>query len=600
VTTVFARAHKVWRNHGLAGVIHRARGRLALALGWRREEGSFPYAAWIAENEPDGAALRLQRAAAVSWSAHPVLSVVPCPMPTGRHEAAALIETLQGQTYPFWELCLLPEAQAAAEDHRIVQGPPHGEWLVLLSRGALLAPEALFEAANRLAAGDADVLYADNDLLDRGGHRHRPFLKPDFSPELLLSVDYLAPFLVLRRALLRPSAPPCNQAEHWELALRLAEGSLRIAHVPRVLAHARVPSDLASGRAAVEAHLSRRGLAARVDVTPKGRLRAAWPTPSEKVGVVIPTRDGVARLAPCLASVARTRGRISVVVVDNGSQDPATLDFLAREAAAGRIGVLRRPGSFNWSALNNAGARAVESELLAFLNDDIEALDEDWLEELVRWAWRPEVGVAGGLLVRPGRTVQHAGVAFGLGGVAAHPFEHLSEDAQGPLGSVGWYRDWLAVTGACQVTRREVFESLGGFDESFGALFSDIDFCLRAHSRGLRIVFTPFARLLHHHGTTRGGDDRMPPHDFLVARERFADILEGGDPYFNPNLSRWSAVPTLRQAREPNPNAWLATLTGLLAERFPGDAARVPQPISSLADEVEERLRVKGVEENQT
>jgi len=511
-------------------------------------------------------------------------------MPTERPETAALVESLQGQTYPDWQLSLAPGTQPTSEDLRIVNAPPRGEWLVLLSRGAQLAPDALFEAARTLSAGNTDALYADNDLLDRWGHRQKPFFKPEFSPELLLSVDYLAPFFVIRPALLGLSPPPRNELEHWELALRVAEGTQRIAHVPRVLAHAKVSANPAIGRSAVEAHLNRRGLAARVMVTPRGNLRASWPDPTVKVGVVIPTRDGIACLAPCLAAVARTRGRIAVLVVDNGSRDRATLDFLEREETSGHIGVLRRPGPFNWSALNNAGARAVEGEVLAFVNDDIEALDEDWLEELACWAWRPEVGVAGGLLLRPDRTVQHAGVAFGLGGVAAHPFERLSEEAQGPLGLVGWYRNWLAVTGACQVTRREVFEALGGFDESFHALFSDIDFCLRAGRRGLRIVFTPFARLLHHHGTTRGGDDRMPPHDFLVAYDRFADVLGSGDPYFNVNLSRWSAVPALRRRGEVEPRTWLSTLTELLAERFPYEASRLPQSISSLADEVAARL----------
>ncbi|MFI5143130.1 MAG: glycosyltransferase family 2 protein, partial [Thermoanaerobaculales bacterium] len=316
-----------------------------------------------------------------------------------------------------------------------------------------------------------------------------------------------------------------------------------------------------------------------------------WSAPPTSVAVVIPTRDGVTHLRPCLDSLARTKGRIEIVIVDNGSTDPATLRFLADNESAGHIRVLRRPGPFNWAALNNCGARACESEVLAFLNDDVEALSEDWLEELSGWAMLPEVGVAGGLLLRPDSTVQHAGVALGLGGLAAHPFESQREDAQGPLGAVRWYRNWLAVTGACQVLRREVFDVMGGFDDSFTALFSDVEFCLRCWRHGLRIVFTPFARLLHHHGTTRGGDERMPPHDFCIARARFSDLLTSGDPYFSPNLSRWSAVPTLRRRGETDAMLWLETLTALLAERFPGDEGTRPQLMSPLASEVAARLR---------
>ncbi len=591
MTGLLARFRRVWRRDGALAALQRARLHLASMLGRSRDDGSFPYAAWVRENEPDPEALRSQRLGSETMSAWPLFSVLVCDPPGSRRLTSELVASLQAQTYSNWELHLPARTWRPSGDPRLTDGAPRGDWLVILSRGARPAPDALFETAQRLTWEPADALYADNDLLDQRGRRHEPFFKPDYSPDLLLSVDFLAPFVALRPALLAGAGPPRNESEHWELSLRIAERDCVVAHLPRILSHALTPPDSACGRALVEAHLRRRGLDARVEIAPSGCLRAVWPTPAARVGVVIPTRDGVARLRACLAALARTRGDLSVVVVDNGSRDGATLEFLERERSTGRITVLRQPGPFNWSALNNAGARVARGEALVFLNDDIEAQDEGWLEELLRWAWRPEVGVAGGLLRRADGSVQHAGVAFGLGGLAAHPFEGAREDTPGPLGRICWYRDWLAVTGACQVMRREVFDRLGGFDESFGALFSDIDFCLRARQSGLRTVFTPFASLLHHHGSTRGGDDLMPPHDFLVALDRFGAVLAKGDPFFNPNLSRWSALPTLRRRGEVDAVGWLEVLAELLRERYPGEAAHRPQPVPSLATEVDARLR---------
>lgn len=591
MTRLLTRARRVWRRDGTLAAFQRALQRLALLRGRPTSDGSFPYATWIRENEPDAHALGDQRLAVETMPHRPLFSVVPCEPPAGRRQVSGLVASLKAQTYPHWELHLPSGSWHPPGEPRLVDGKPRGDWLVLLSRGALPAPDALFEAATRSAGSGDEVLYADNDLVDRRGRRYGPFLKPDHSPELLLSVDYLAPFLVVRPALVADALLPRDESEHWELSLRLSGMGCRIGHLSRILSHAFAPPSFAAGRAPVEASLRRAGMDARVEVTSTHLLRAVWPAPAVKVVVVIPTRDGVARLRPCLASLARTRGDLSVVVVDNGSRDPGTFAFLEQERSAGRMTLVRRPGPFNWSALNNSGARAAGGDVLAFLNDDIEALDAGWLEELLRWAWRPEVGVAGGLLRRADGSVQHAGVAFGLGGLAAHPFEGAREDTGGPLGRIGWYRDWLAVTGACQVMRREVFDRLGGFDESFGALFSDIDLCLRARRCGLRTVFTPFAGLVHHHGSTRGGDDLMPPHDFLVALDRFGALLTQGDPFFNPNLSRWSALPALRRRGEPDARRWLEVLAEVLRERYPGDAANRPQPVPSLAAEVDARLR---------
>ncbi len=582
---------RIFRRDGAAAALRRVRMRAGLVLRRELAPHRCDYLAWIAENEPDLPGLVAQRETVRAMAHRPFFTVFVCGSPSGPRDREAVLAGLEAQTYPDWELHTPPAPGEAGPGRGRTPGVPRGGWWVLLSRGARLAPDALFEAARRVGAGEVDAVYADNDVLDRKGRRSDPFFKPDFSPELLLNVDYLAPFLVVRSSWLEGEALPETEAEHWALSCRLAESRRAIAHVPKILSHAARACDPAAGRRAVEASLRRQGVQATVEITSDRRLHAVWPISEVEVGVVIPTRDGEPRLRPCLASLARTRGRLSIVVVDNGSTDPATIRFLDEEQRAGRVTVLRRPGPFNWSALNNAGVVALRAPVLAFLNDDIEATDDGWLEELVRWALRPEIGVAGGLLRRPDGSVQHAGVAFGIGGLAAHPFDGAREDGTGLLGPVGWYRNWLAVTGACQVMRREVWEKLGGFDEEFGALFSDVDLCLRAWRLGLRNVCTPYARLVHHHGTTRGGDRLMPPHDFIVALDRFGPLLAQGDPFFNPNLSRWSALPTLRRLGEADAGRWLEVLAQLLRERYPGEASQRPQPVAALGPEVDTRLR---------
>jgi O-antigen biosynthesis protein len=370
-----------------------------------------------------------------------------------------------------------------------------------------------------------------------------------------------------------------------------------VGHVPAILCSRRMggdePDDGGSSASiqVLRAHLERSGLSATVEGT-VDRSRVRWALPRVPlVSIVVPTRDKGDVLRRCVESIeARTAYHaLELVVVDNGSEDPGTLAYLAVLEARGTR-VLRWPHPFNWSAINNLAARAARGELLLFLNNDIEVLDADWLGELVGWALRPGIGVVGGLLLRPDRTIQHAGVVVGLGGMAAHPFEGLTENADGVAGRPGWYRNWIAVTGACQMVRRSVFEDLGGFDEGFLALFSDVDFCVRAWRHGYRNVYTPFARMLHSHGTTRGGDARMPPHDFVVAFERLGDVLRCGDPYWNPLLSLGPSVPCLRPAGELDRARWLGHLVEVLQERFPGEAARSPQVLAECGAEANRRI----------
>lgn len=557
-----SRAVSIWRREGAAGIVARLNLRLRAALGL--PAGPLAYRRWIVENEPGVEAVEVQRHLAATLGFRPVVQVVAL--------GDEIAPDLTDQTYDRWR------TRAPAADR--------AEVVVFIESGARLAPFALFETVQALE--DAELAYGDCDrLLD--GRRAEPFFKPAWSPELLLSTDLLGPLVGVRRELLDRAG--WTEGSRWdmrELGLRLAEACPRAVHVPKVLAHRTNPpgDDAAASASLVHAHLRRRGFEAEVGVTPDGRVRARWPVHGTPlVSIIVPTRDQVHVLRRCIESItARTSFRtFELVVVDNGSTDRETLAYLEAGSASAAFRVVRFPGEFNWAAINNAAARTCGGQLLLFLNNDVEALDSDWLEELVRWARVEDVAAVGALLLRPDGTVQHAGVVLGLGGLAAHPFERMREPARGPAGEVGWYRNWLAVTGACQMWRHEVFERLGGFDEGFTALYSDIELCVRAVRSGMRVVYTPFARLLHAHGTSRGGDALMPPHDFIVAHDRLGDMVRAGDPFWNPNLSRWSAAPALRRLDEPDPGAWLDAFVRLVSEAFDPSEARRPQRLSALA-----------------
>ena len=549
-----------------------------------------PYARWIAATEPGPAELERQREQAQALAYQPLISAI---MPVFNPPPAALeaaIASLHAQTYGRWELCVAdggsaPEQraileQAAAADPRVrvtllganggiaansnaALAMAQGEFLLILDHDDALAPNALFSLASLLQRNpDADAICFDEDKLSEdGATRHSPWFKPQApSPDLLLSTNYLMHGLFRRSLVAELSGfdPATDGAQDWDLALRVSERTTRIYHIPQVLYHWRqVPGSaareatakpwaIAAQRRALEGHLRRTGaVGAKVQVSEQGLAHVLWPTFGLKVSIIIPTKDKAALLRACVGSILRATAYPSfeIVLVDTGSSEPATAALYAELAADPRVKVVELPGPFNWGRANNVGARHATGDRLLFLNNDTEVLDSGWLDELVGWVERREVGVVGARLVRPDGTTQHAGIAIGVEGHGSHLFDGSSGPVYGPFGSSEWYRDLLAVTGACMLVRRELFDALGGFDEAYSVGYSDIAFCLDAVARGLHVVYTPFARLLHHEGASRGLS--LPPADVLRATMRMLPLIAAGDPFFSPNLAPTARVPAV-------------------------------------------------------
>ncbi len=468
----------------------------------------------------------------------------------------ASVASMRAQWFPHWRLWLAGDAPPAvaawaaahvAGDARIRLGEPGGEaaWLADVEPGERWREHALALFAALLRARPSlGLVYADHDQLDTQGRRHDPCFKPDWNPDLLLAADWIGTPVVWRAGL-RPEVATSAHERLLIAAERL--GPAQVHHIPQLLVH-RPPhgAPASSDAAAVAAHLARRGEAATAEPGAHGvRVRFALPQPAPRVSVVIPTRNGLDLLRTCVDSLRRlTRyPDYEIVVVDNGSDDPACLRWLARAEAAGHLRVRRDPRSpFNFAALNNDALADCTGSVLALVNNDIEVIEPGWLEEMVSLALRPGVGAVGARLLYGDRSVQHAGIVGGILGGSGHGHRRVAPGDAGPMQRVLRLQQLSAVTAACLVVQRRHYEAVGGMDaEAFPVTFNDTDFCLRLNAAGQRTLYTPHAVLMHHESVSRGSDkDGSRRARFEAAREAFAARWPGfvaADPAYNPNLT---------------------------------------------------------------
>jgi len=416
--------------------------------------------------------------------------------------------------------------------------------IAILAIGDELGRDALgaFAIASGIHAS-ADCLYADEFRLAPGATRPEAFFKPDFSPALLLSANYIGRPLVVRPALLAATGATAGSLLRdgfHDLTLRCTEAAARTYHVTELLSRtdggAAVDPD--DGAAALHAAMARRGVAAEVSpgIAPgTWRVRRSAPV-TGKISIIIPTCAAKGYIETCLKTLRAVTAyeNYEIVCIDNiPESEELWKDFIRGHADK----VIEMPAPFNWSRFNNAAAAASDGEYLLFFNDDIEIEQPDWLDAMLETASWPDVGIVGARLLYPNRTVQHAGMFLG-DGMGRHAFRHAEETDPGYFGLALSRREVIAVTGACLMVRRDVFERLGRFDEAHDVINNDLDFCLRAHRAGLRTVYTPHATLIHHELSSR---DHLPD-DFDTTRfvGEWRSQFAAGDPYFNPRLSRYS------------------------------------------------------------
>jgi GT2 family glycosyltransferase len=550
------------------------------------------YAEWVrlydTQTTADDSSLR-ERARRLSDG--PLISVLVPVYQTPEVWLKRCLDSVRAQAYPNWELCAVDDASPsprvmeileayAARDPRIrvcrreenghishasntALAMARGQYVALLDHDDELRPHALLEMASAIRRSPGiGMLYSDEDKIDEAGRRFHPYFKPDWNRDLLLSQNYLCHLAVIKTQLARDMGgfrTGFEGSQDHDLFLRCTSRleDWQICHVPSVLYHwraiagstalARDAKDYASsaGARAVQEQLSLAAPGATVEELPHGHYRVRWPLPEAppRVSIIVPTRDRVDLLRTCIESLLGQTDYpdYEVVVVDNQSRDPEALQYLKALCDRERVRVLAFDSPFNYSAINNWAAAQCRGEVLCLLNNDIEVVSSDWLRELVSQSLRPGIGAVGAMLYYPDRTIQHAGVVLGLGGVANHIYAGQPAGHPGHGARALVAQNLSAVTGACMVVRRAIYEQVGGLDERLQVAFNDVDFCLRLLEAGYRNVWTPFAELVHHESASRGRDESPEKRARFLGEvgymeERWGDVLLC-DPAYNRNLS---------------------------------------------------------------
>ncbi|HUD06058.1 MAG TPA: glycosyltransferase family 2 protein [Candidatus Saccharimonadales bacterium] len=549
------------------------------------------YSQWIKDIEPPlfDSTIKVERGPLISI-------VVPC-YNTPLKYFYPLLESVRSQTYANWQLCIVDGSndklssenikELCSNDKRIVYKKINknlgisrntneaismagGQYIALLDHDDTISPHALNELASVIKnKPDTDIIYSDEDKLSEDGkERVLPFFKPDWSPELLLGVNYITHFLVVRSKLLIQVGnlrPQFDGAQDYDLMLRLSEVSNKIVHIPKVLYHwrlaegstAKVVSEkdyaTIAGREALQEALNRRQLAAKAlevqshptNYRPKYSLNSKPPL----VSIIIPFKDKVKLLKQCLPSILEksTYQNYETILISNNSTEDATFRYLEEIKKESRCKVYIWNHQFNYSAINNYGRKQASGEYLVFLNNDTEIITPQWLEELVGVASQKDIGAVGPLLLYPNHRIQHAGVVLGMGGMAGHVFRSRKEGEWTDFGLTTWPRNYLAVTGACLTLKTEKFDEAGGFDERLRIGGNDIALCLSLYKKGWRNVFWPFVQLIHYENMSVGPYDKnVPIEDYNQSLKYYKPFLDKGDPYFNPNLSLDDEAVSLR------------------------------------------------------
>lgn len=548
------------------------------------------YSLYMRLNKPSEDELSFQKK--YSFDKKVIFSIVVPLYNTNIDFLKEMIDSVISQTYSGWELCLADGSDSehgdvekccreyVAKDSRIVYKKlennmgisgntnaamrlAQGDYIALLDHDDLLHPSALYECMKVLEKQFADVIYTDEmtfkGKLDNVVSIH---FKPDFSPDTLLGHNYICHFLVYSRELQNKVggfSDECGGSQDYDMVLRLSEHAKNIVHIPKVLYFWRshelsVASDVSvkpycmeSAKKAISNHLQRIGREATVvdsDVLSTYKINYKI-VGNPKISILIPNKDNILYLDRCINSVLEksTYSNFEIIVIENNSVESKTEDYYkVLEKKDSRIRVVRYDGDFNYSKINNFGAKFATGEYLLLLNNDVEVISDNWIEEMLMFAQRDDVGVVGAKLYYEDDTIQHAGVIIGIGGIAGHAHKCFRRGADGYMHREGIAQNLSAVTAACLMTKRSIWEEMNGLDEILKVAFNDIDFCLRVRKAGYLVVFTPYAELYHYESKSRGYEDTPEKvfrfsNEMKVMNERWHDIIKKGDPYYNVNLS---------------------------------------------------------------
>ena len=569
------------------GIDHRLYLKYEKTMEKKKEKKLTDYEEWILENTPTDQELYLQTK--TKFKKRPKISIVIPLYNTDTKFFMELLYTIHCQTYKNWELCLADGSEKELEkikamianDKRIkykflgknegISGNTNsalematGEFVSLLDHDDILSIDALFEIVKVINENpDVDFIYSDEDkfnLLDEP--YYMPHFKPDYAPDTLRANNYICHYSVFRKTLLDKIGgfnSKYDGAQDFDLILRATENAKKIVHIPKILYHWRVHKDSTSfeaeakpyameaGRRAVQDHLERVGLKGTVKNGPHpGTYETIYDViGNPKVSIIIPNKDGIDMLKVCLESIFEktTYKNYEIVIVENNSEDKETFEYYKEIEKNPKVRVIYyKEKGFNYSKIINFGVKNSEGEFIVQLNNDTELITPNWLEKMVGFCQRKDVGACGIKLYYPDDTIQHAGIVVGCLMVAAHMFRGLPKGNIGYFGREDLIQNMNAVTAACIMTRKEIYEKVGYMNEKFAVAFNDIDFCLKIRQAGYLIVFDPFVEFVHYESKTRGNDndpDKIERFqgEINLFLETWKEKLEAGDEYYNPNLS---------------------------------------------------------------
>ncbi len=561
----------------------------------------YPYTKWYPEHMASESELEQQRKTTFAYA--PLISIVIPLYNTPIPYLKELLDSVQAQTYPNFQLCLadgsdnsrtgdyirenygtderiqyklLENNAGISENTNEAIKMATGEFIMFSDHDDTLAPNALFEIVKEMNEHPGtDVVYTDEDKVTMDGKRYfDPHFKPDFNLDMLRCNNYICHIFVVKREILEQVGMLRREfdgAQDFDFILRCCEKAENIRHVAKILYHWRNhPASTAgnpeskmyayeAGRNAVQAHYDRIGMKAEVSMTEQwGRYRTKLFVEGDPlVTIIIPNKDHKKELKTCVDSLFEKTSyqNFEILIIENNSTEKEIFAYYKElEAAHENVRVLTWEKEFNYSAINNFGAEHARGEYLLLLNNDIEVKTENWMEEMLSYCQREDVGIVGAKLLFPNEKIQHAGVILGMGpsGTAGHLFYNFPGDQFAYAGRSQTTQDLSAVTAACMMVKKELYQKAGGMDEAFQVAFNDIDFCLRVRETGKLVVFQAYAELYHHESLTRGYETSQKnkkrfKEEIKLFKTRWKDLLEAGDPYYNPNLTLRRSDCTLKE-----------------------------------------------------
>lgn len=580
---IFQKTLRYWKNYGLKNTIKK----VCQKLSGQRDYGNyedFLKKYGVKEEE-------LARQRQEVFENGPCFSIAVPLYQTKEKYLREMIESVQAQTYTNWELCLADGSgrehslqpvvgEYIAKDKRIkyclldsnegIAGNTNealkmadGDFVVLTDHDDLLSPEALYQCAKAVQKEpQTDVIYSDEDKVDMSGKKFfEPHFKSDYNIDLLCTMNYICHLFVVRKDVMERAGlfESCyDGAQDHDFILRCTEKAEHIVHIPKVLYHWRCHAQSTSenpesklyafenGCKAVKAHYDRIGIPAEVEQGPfYGMYRTHYLWKKQPlVSILIPNKDHVTDLKKCMDSIEEksTYRNFEFIIVENNSTEEETFAYYKEIEKRDNVRVLYYKEDFNYSRINNFGAKEANGEYVLLLNNDTEMIEPDSIKEMLDVCMRPDVGIVGAKLIFEDNTIQHAGVIIGFGGVAGHAFIGQDRDDNGYFSRIISVQDLSAVTAACLMVRRSVFDEVEGLNEEFKVAFNDIDFCLKVRKAGYLVVYNPYAQFYHYESKSRGQEDSADKvarfqQEIGLFGERWGELLEHGDPYYNPNLT---------------------------------------------------------------